>query len=186
MHIGLRINDYSALAEYGKGFVQVCSLPWPRFISGPWGAQASPGTTTENPVAGKGPAGSGKPRTAQASPGIAHAWPHLGMAPALSRHGPGMAPAWAQAWPRLSLGTLAQGRPWLGQGRQGVGGLRRIDFGGRGGLDPPSTPQECTGYFLQIYNKKIILLMKEEIMDEFMKYVPLAVLALLVVHMLLF
>ena len=67
-----------------------------------------------------------------------------------------------------------------------MGGLRRIDFGGWGGLDPPSTPQECTGYFLQIHGKKIILLMKEKTMDEFMKYVPLAILALLVVHMLLF
>ena len=105
-----------------------------------------------------------------------------GPAQAKPRHGPGM----AQAWPRLSLGTLAQGRPWLGRGRQGVGGLRRIDFGGRGGLDPPSTPQECTGYFLQIHNKKIILLVKEGTIDQFMKYVPLAVLALLVVHMLLF
>jgi hypothetical protein len=88
--------------------------------------------------------------------------------------------------PGLSPGGQALAVPRLGQGRQGVGGLRRIDFGGRGGLDPPSTPQECTGYFLQIHNKKIILLMKEGTMDEFMKYVPLAVLALLVVHMLLF
>ena len=88
--------------------------------------------------------------------------------------------------PGLSPGGQALAVPRLGQGRQGVGGLRRIDFGGRGGLDFASTPQECTGYFLQIHGKKIILLMKEGIMDEFMNYIPLVVLVLLVIHMLPF
>lgn len=128
----------------------------------------------------------GKPRHC---PCIAHALPmhgHAHACPGSAQAQPRWCPGGAQAVPGLSPGGQALAVPRLGRGRQGVGGLRRIDFGGYPGLNFNSTPQECTGYFLQIHNKKIILLMKEGTMDEFMKYVPLAVLALLVVHMLLF
>ena len=79
------------------------------------------------------------------SPTLAWHWLGIGLvlaAPWL-RPGDALAVPWYRPGlvvPLLGRGKAGAGHGAVGRKAKGVGGLSGIDFGGRGGRDPPSTP----------------------------------------------